>query len=132
MEYPQIISLVPEGEHFDASAVNEGVWLSVGHINSIEGGITALQQAVATNKVDLDARTSELATASQNLSAANATITERDATIAAQATEIANLKAAAAKSPATTTTTEDPNEGTEVEESDITKEAKKLREMRDK
>lgn len=37
MEYPKLNSLVPQGEHFDESAINgEGVWLSTGHVNAIE------------------------------------------------------------------------------------------------
>ena len=36
MEYTNIVSLVPEGEHFDASAINEGVWISQAHLDAIE------------------------------------------------------------------------------------------------
>lgn len=36
MKYPNLISLVPEGEHFDTSAIGEGVWLSLNHLNKVE------------------------------------------------------------------------------------------------
>jgi predicted nuclease with TOPRIM domain len=36
MKYPKITSLVPAGEHFDESAVGEGVYLTATHLKSIE------------------------------------------------------------------------------------------------
>lgn len=40
MKYPNLNALVPEGEHFDESAINEGVYLTVAHINAIEQSLS--------------------------------------------------------------------------------------------
>lgn len=36
MEYTRINALTPEGEFFQSEALNEGIWLSVGHLNALE------------------------------------------------------------------------------------------------
>jgi chromosome segregation ATPase len=48
MEYTQIKALVPEGEHFDTTAINEGVWLSEGHLNKLEESLSGLAAAKAS------------------------------------------------------------------------------------
>lgn len=129
MEYPKIISLVPQGEHFDASAVNEGVWLSVAHVNSIEEKLNsnaAASTAVADAAI---ASANEIVSLTDQLNASKQVITERDATIAAQAIEIANLKAGAAKPAAVTVVSEDANADTKVED-EITKQNKQIRAAR--
>lgn len=64
MRYVKIAALVPQGEHFDESAIlNEGGWISSAHLSAIEsalGGAEIVQNA---------------------LDAANGTITSRDAEI---------------------------------------------------
>lgn len=57
MKYSKILALVPLGEHFDESAVNEGVWLTVGHLNIIEVALnsnegTAAEIETMTGKID--------------------------------------------------------------------------------
>ncbi len=130
MEYPQIISLVPADEHFDASVIGEGVYLSVAHVNAIEEklkGAATASTAVADAAI---ASANEIVALTDHLNASKQVITERDATIAAQAIEIANLKAGAAKPPAATVTAEDPAEAKTEVVSDITKEAQKLYAMK--
>lgn len=40
MKYQHIQSLVPDGEHFDESAaINEGMFMSIGHIDAIENAL---------------------------------------------------------------------------------------------
>ena len=131
MEYTNIIAAVPEGEHFDASAVNEGVWISEAHLVSLE---STLEQ----NNTDKTAFADQISSAAlraqqaeEQVAAANNVISERDATIAAQAAEIAALKAAPA-APITATVKEKDDTGiTAAAESDITKEANRLRSIRD-
>lgn len=83
MKYPRIATLVPQGEHFDESAIiNEGGFLSVGHLSGIEAALEnnnleALEQANATitdltNERDNTAL--ELSAAQENLETANNTI----------------------------------------------------------
>lgn len=97
MEYTNIISLVPQGEHFDTAAVNEGVWLSQGHLDSIENNLVANASVVTglTSQRDEQALQAQQATA--ELATANQTIADRDATIASQQAQIDELK----KGPAT-------------------------------
>lgn len=132
MEYTNIIAAVPTGEHFDASAVNEGVWMSEAHLASIEATLAANTEAVASIKSQFDSEALARQQAETALVAANDSNVEKDNTIAAQAVEIAALKAAPA---ATITNTskekDDLGDGKVVEESEVTKEARKLRAMRD-
>jgi hypothetical protein len=103
MEYPQIISLVPEGEHFDASAVNEGVWVSAAHLVNVETRITALvsEAALADQRISTER---EAAEAAQNsLTAANTSLSTSAARISELEAEVVGLKRSAAKEPETTT-----------------------------
>lgn len=131
MDYKNIISAVPEGEHFDATAINEGVWMSQAHLNSIEtamaGYATDLQGAInnTATSIQINEEVGVL------LIAANATIAERDATIEALNGQIATLKAAPA-APITQTAKDIDEQGnTVVFESETTKQARQLRELRD-
>lgn len=63
MKFPHINALVPEGEHFDESALNEGIYVSVGHFNAIEKALAAAAVSV------------------EQLNTANATIAERNASV---------------------------------------------------
>ncbi len=133
MEYTNIISLVPQGEHFDPTAMNEGVWLTQSHLNSIEerfvgyatGAVSALE-AASTSAQEIQSLTDQLNGAKQ-------VITERDATIAAQAAEIAKLKAgpAAASTATKKEGTDDLNNGGGEVVSEQTKEVQRLRALRD-
>lgn len=102
-QYNQIVALVPAGEHFDAAAINEGIYLTAGHVAAIEtallnhaGALTekdnllqaaadALQTAAATHAAELQ----PLQAASGALATANETITALEA-------QVAELKAKAA------------------------------------
>lgn len=133
MEYTNIISLVPVGEHFDASVVGEAVWLTESHFNAIETAMGGYVSTIATNGITITTHESRISQLESEATAAVQTIAERDATIAQQATEIANLKAAAAAQVKVTTSEGDDHNdaNTNVEVSDITKEAQKLRALRD-
>lgn len=89
MEYKHILSLVPQGEDFDASAINEGVWLSTGHLNNIENaGLKAdgLSDSLSAANAEL--------TGVKTKNAEQATQIEKDAaTIAALQTQVKELGA---------------------------------------
>jgi len=83
MKYPNVSALVPEGEHFDESAVNEGVWLTAAHLNHIEQSLGANNSAVAQLETQLQAANNTAAQlheqlnarpTQESLDAANATI----------------------------------------------------------
>jgi len=83
MKYPKVSALVPEAEHFDESAVNEGVWLTAAHLNNIEQALTAPAQEVADLQQQLQAANDANAQlqeqmnarpTQESLDAANATI----------------------------------------------------------
>ena len=67
MEYPFIQSVVPEGEHFDSSAVGEGVWMSVNHFNALEARGIRLHEDVATIQGALDSETLALQKANETI-----------------------------------------------------------------
>lgn len=81
MKYPKIASLVPQGEHFDESAiVNEGGWVSTQHLTSIESTLASLDGMVPKSELD----------------AANAIATAHEATIAEMQTAATASQAAIA------------------------------------
>jgi len=130
MEFNHIIALVPEGEYFDASAVNEGVWVSTAHLNNIEASLanagTLVQQAndqVTATLALLD----DAALASQQQADV---IAAKDETIASLTAEIATMKQQPAAPITQTVKEKDEKDIKVVEESEITKEARRLREMR--
>lgn len=132
MEYPNIIAAVPQDEHFDASAVNEGVWMSEAHLGSIETTLAANTEAIASIKSQFDSEALARQQAETALAAANDSNAEKDNTIAAQAAEIAALKEGPAATITTTTKEKDDlGDGKVVQESETTKEARRLRAMRD-
>lgn len=87
MEYPKLISLVPATEHFDASAIGEGVWLSVGHINAIESAMTISETSLAESAASLEAANGNV----QTLTDENATLTS-DAVTAKTASDAQGAK----------------------------------------
>lgn len=132
MEFNNLVALVPQGEHFDQSAIiNEGVFLSLGHVNNIEAALGASAEAIAAAQANVDASQLLVSEANEALNNANVTIGERDATIAELNQQIATLKAAPAAPITTTAKEKDEVEGKQVVESDITKEANRLRALRD-
>lgn len=68
MKFPQLNSLVPAGEHFDESAINEGVYLTVAHVTGIENSLAVNASVLAAMQTKVDE--------------AAVTITTHDATIA--------------------------------------------------
>lgn len=84
MKYPQIAALVPEGEHFDESAlINEGGFITLEHLNSINNALAA-QETIAADLQEAIQRESDLTQVLEN--ARN--------TIASMQIEIDQLKAA--------------------------------------
>ena len=113
--------------------VTEGGFLvEEAHLNNIESLLAANEDTLADQALQAQQAVAAQQAAETALATANSTITERDATIAAQAQEIATLKAGPAASMKNTSKEKDDLGNTAVvEESEITKEARRLREMRD-
>lgn len=97
MPYTRITSLVPEGEHFDESAVGEGVWLSTGHLNSIESTLEQSTVALETAEANLTANIEQGTVIVQERNEAQAALQTANATIATQTTRIAELEAQVAQ-----------------------------------
>lgn len=136
MEYTNIIAAVPEGEHFDAAAVNEGVWMSQGHLQSIENVLAANAGRVANleNQISTDAtkHADDLQAVNGQLATAKETITAHEQTIADLQAEVATLKQSAAGQFSQTSKPGDDlhdKTGT-VEKSETTKEAERLLALR--
>lgn len=130
MEYSQLSALVPQGEHFDASAVNEGVWLSQGHLQNVENVLSAnasalqaakdegaqqLAAAVQQNETAVNDANAKVTAAETAQAAAEASLATANDTIAARDTRITQLEtelAEARKGPATEfeTTTREKDE----------------------
>ena len=125
MEHTQIISLVPQGEYFDASAINEGVYLSVAHLDAIEASL-------AMSAGNIEAATEEVSAANAAVDAAKQTIEQQAATIADLKAQVETLKQTPAAPVSATTKEGDDFAGAVVFESEVTKEARRLREMRRK
>jgi hypothetical protein len=97
----RISGLVPQGEHFDSSALNgEGIWFTVGHVNNIENELEANAASILEVTGARDALQLQL-TEAQQAATTSATqhqqeIATRDQQIETLTAEIANMK----KSPA--------------------------------
>jgi hypothetical protein len=132
MEYTHIAAAVPQGEHFDATAINEGVWLSQAHLMNVENILAANAATIAANESAAQDQQATITANADAIAAANQTIADRDASITTLQTEVANLKAAAAH-PLHTTTTEADNlhDSTKIPVSEVTMEANRLRAIRD-
>lgn len=86
MKFPNLQSLVPEGEYFDESAiVNEGGYLSINHLNAVEKQLSSAGEKITA-----------LESLNKNLSGQNITLqtaqTADAAMLSANATKIAALE----------------------------------------
>ncbi len=93
MKYPKLNSVVPAGEHFDESAINEGVYLTTGHVNNIESALVAGAQASA----DLQTANTTIDGLNTTVSGLQKTDGEKDTTINTQKQKITELEAAVQK-----------------------------------
>lgn len=131
MEYTHIISAVPEGEHFDSSAINEGVWLSVGHLDSIESRLAGHTEEVNALNSGIAAHETAIEGLNATIAANEAVVSERDARIVELEGEVAKLKAAPAASLTGTSIDKDDVGPESVIGSDpVNAEAARLRAMR--
>jgi uncharacterized protein (DUF3084 family) len=117
MEYPRITALVPNGEHFDSTALNEGIWLTTGHFNAIENALESGNSSVSTLTTERDNLQQQLTQARHDAQTsatkAQDDLQARDQQISNLQTEIANLKKGPAGEFTQTTTTQDqvPGQG---------------------
>lgn len=91
MKYNRINDLVPEGEHFDESAVNEGVWISSAHLGNIESALENASTAQEAVQSRLDETGQTVSDLSEQLDTANQTIADRDATIASMQQQLSAI-----------------------------------------
>lgn len=92
----RISALVPDGEHFDATALNEGIWLTVGHVNNIENALETHEASAIQLTTERDTLQQQL-TEAQTAAQASATqhqqeIAQRDERIATLQSENEKLK----------------------------------------
>lgn len=92
MEYTQLESLVPQGEHFDSSAINEGVYLTLGHLNNIEASLNGQATVVAEMQQQIDAAKVEATQAQNALATAQEQITADAARISQLEQDLATAK----------------------------------------
>lgn len=91
MKFPNLQSLVPQGEHFDESAiVNEGGYLSINHLNAVEKELSTAGEKITAFDT-LNKTLSDQNTVLQNAQTASA------ATLSDNATKIATLEAEVAE-----------------------------------
>jgi chromosome segregation ATPase len=93
MKYPQIESLVPEKEHFDLSAINEGVYLTVGHVTNIEESLQTSSTAVEAVQSNLAEANNTIEDLNQSISTLNDTVTAHESTISDRDAKITALEA---------------------------------------
>lgn len=91
MKYNRINDLVPEGEHFDESAVGEGVWISSAHLRNIECALENASTAQEAVQSRLDESGQTVSDLTEQLDTATQTIADRDATIASLQQQLAEI-----------------------------------------
>lgn len=132
MEFNNIKALVPVNEDFDASAVNEGVWLSEAHLAAIETSLENNTTLVGELRNTITEHATAVQTANDALATANETITAHESTIQSLNEQIATLKQAPAGEGKNTSKEKDELGGGGIEiVSEVTQEAAKLRALRD-
>lgn len=111
MKYPKLNSLVPAGEHFDESAVNgEGVWLSTGHVASIEAALAEdNSEALSTATKQVTDLTESIATLNASVETTNIEKTALAARVLELEAENARLGGKSSGTGTVLNTTEDPN-----------------------
>lgn len=130
--YEAVAALVPQGESFDHTAVNEGVWLTQGHLANIEVALLNAGAEKSDLQQQIDALFQEKEESALLQQQAVSDLEAKDNEIASLQAEIERLKQAPAGEFQQTTKEKDEHGGgTIVEESEITKEARRLRELRD-
>ena len=95
----------------ELAATEEGVFLNEEQVHTIDARVDELENSVTSLTTERDNAVTAQQTAEQNLTAEQAKVTERDATIAAQATQIANLKKGAGATTVEVVTEVDNNAG---------------------
>ncbi len=127
-KYEKIAALVPEGEHFDATAINEGVYLTTAHIANIEVSLLNQDTVVAEMQTQIDAANQQNETDAQTIADRDATIKGKDAQITALEAEVATLKAKPASDFIQTSKEKDEHGGGDPKPvSEVTKQANEKR-----
>lgn len=122
--YEKITALVPDGEHFDSSAINEGVYLTEGHVANIEVELKNNAAAIAQHDATVTDLNGKLNTANQQLETSNQQLTAKDTEITALKNEVAELKKKPAADFTQTSKEKDDHGGGEVKEvSEVTRQA---------
>ena len=132
MEFNHIIALVPDGEHFDAAAINEGVWISQGHLVNIESAFAQVDSLEAQANENIEKLNGRITEMEEAATAATTTIQQKDERIAELEAEVASLKAQPAADLKDTSKQNDELEGKKEFVSEVTREAERLRALRSK
>lgn len=93
MEYTNITSLVPEGEQFDSTAVNEGVWVTERHLQNVENRLLDNVTEIAASQEQINGLTEKLEDQALQAQQAVSELATANETIATKDTEIARLNA---------------------------------------
>lgn len=93
MEYTNITSLVPEGEQFDSTAVNEGVWVTEAHLQNVENSLAENATAIADHTAALENLNGQLTAANTATETAEGSLVTANDTIVAKDAEIQRLNA---------------------------------------
>lgn len=130
MSLPRITALVPEGEHFDATALNEGIWFTESHVNNIEAALEVSETNAAAQADQITTLTNQVTEANTARDTVVNDLATANATIESLNQQITTLKGSAAQS-FTNTVREGAdnvagaNSGNKI--SSVTAEANKLR-----
>lgn len=133
MKFPNVTAQVPKDEHFDGSAVNEGIWLSAGHVNNVENALATSAANNTTQQARIDELTNQLTAANTSLSDAQTNLQTANTKIGDLQTEVKTLKEQPAGAIAQTGKegTDESGNGTKHVHS-VTKQANELRALQGK
>lgn len=90
--YEKIAALVPEGEHFDATAINEGVFLTESHLANIEVSLKNADALAGQMQQQLDTEKQTATDLQKQLDTANESITAKDTELQTLQAEVDSLK----------------------------------------
>lgn len=93
MKFPKLTALAPAGENFDETALNEGIWVTGSHLESVEAALAGSDIALQEVQTNLEAATAQVTESATKVTALEESAGSAATTIATQTARIAELEA---------------------------------------
>lgn len=93
MKFPKLTALAPIGESFDETALNEGIWVTGAHLESVEAALAGSDTILGEVQIKLETATAQVTEGATKVTALEESAGTAATTITTQAARIAELEA---------------------------------------